>query len=117
MPMNGREARLFLEDLRTIADVETGEPVETMFDGWPAIATTIDPASAQCEVADYHVNGSNIEGGWVDLMLPSRLVVADVDGMPIVLQVWASTQADLEAILPAATSFLDGVHFTGESNT
>ena len=113
--VNGRDARLFLEDLRTIAGVEIGEPVETTFDGRPAIAATVDPRANQCEYADYHVHGPGL-GGYVQLRVPSRLVVTDVDGMPIVIQVWASTPNDLDEVLPAAESFLEGIHFTGESN-
>ena len=115
VPVNGREARLFLEDLHTIAGIEFGEPVETTFDGRPAIAATVLPWVARCESADYHVYRSSFDG-YVQLRLPSRLLIADVDGMPIVFQIWASTANDLDAVLPAAESFLAGVHFTGESN-
>lgn len=114
--INGREARLFLEDLRTIAGIETGELVDATFDGRPAIAATIDPEAAQCEAADFHVNGPGVGPGYVQLRLPSRLLAVDVDGMPIVLQVWAATSADLEAVMPMAASFLAGVHFTGEAS-
>ena len=114
--VNGRDPRMFLEDLRTIGGIEIGELVDTTFDGRPAIAVTIDPGAARCDAADFHVNGASIGGGYVQLRVPSRLLVTDVDGMPIVLQVWASTSSDLEAVLPAATSFLDNVRFTGELN-
>ena len=115
VPVNGGDARLFLEDLRTIAGVEFGELVETTFDGRPAIAATVFPWVARCESADYHVYQSGFDG-YVQLRLPSRLLIADVNGMPIVFQVWAATANDLDAVMPAASSFLAGVHFTGESN-
>ena len=95
--VNGRDARLFLEDLRTIAGVEISEPVDTTFDGRPAIAATVDPRANQCDYGDYHVHGPGGLGGYVQLRVPSRLVVTNVDGMPIVIQVWASTANDLDA--------------------
>ena len=113
--VNGRDARLFLEDLRTIAGIEIGQPVDTTFDGRPAIAATVDPRANQCESADYHVHGPGL-GGYVQLRLPSRLLVTNVDGMPIVFQIWGSTATDLDAAMPAAASFLAGVHFVGKSN-
>lgn len=108
----------FLEDLRANGGVGLGEPATTTFDGWPALAVTVDPGDQRCDAADFHVSGDGIgRQGFVLLNVPSRLIVADVDGWPIVIQVWASTEDDLAAWLPGATAFLDGIHFTARPSS
>jgi hypothetical protein len=49
--------------------------------------------------------------GILPLYLPSRMYVTDVNGEPIVFQVWAASQEELDAWLPSALEFLDGIHF------
>jgi hypothetical protein len=108
------EPRELLDDLRTIAGIGLGEAAEVTFDGRPALAVTVDPSLGRCAFGDVHVMGGGLGSLYVDLSVPSRLILADVDGRTIALQAWAQTQDDLDAWLPIATEFLDSVHFTSQ---
>ncbi len=45
--------------------------------------------------------------------MPSQLIVTEVYGTTIAIQVWALTEDSLAAAMPEATAFLEGIHFTG----
>ena len=103
----------FIDDLRTIGGAGLGEPTPVTFDGHPAFAVTVDPAATRCTAADFHVLGGGLNSGFVMLSVPSRLIVTEVDGMTIVLQVWAATRRRSSTPgSPSATEFLDSIHFT-----
>lgn len=104
----------FLDDLGAIAGAGLDSPRKVTFDGRPALEANVDPTEGACHSVDYHPTGSltGLSRAFADLGLPSRLIVTDVGGRTIVLQVWAATPEGLEAWLPTATRFLDGIHFT-----
>ena len=72
----------------------------------------MDPSTARCE-AGFSPLGGGTGSRLVRLDVPSRLIVSDVNGLPVVVQIWASTTRDLEAWESTAMRFLYGVHFSG----
>ena len=116
-PVNGGPSRVpirepadeFIEDLRTLGGAGLSEPAPVQFDGRPAIEVRVDPSKNRCEFVDFHVSGGSIGSGYVVLDVPSRLILTRIDDTTMVLQVWAATQDDLEAWLPAANEFLDTI--------
>jgi hypothetical protein len=54
------------------------------------------------------------DGDWLLLGFPYRLTMADVDGVPILVQIWARTDEDLAAWMPVATEFVDSIDFVEE---
>ena len=49
------------------------------------------------------------------LTVPSRLIVTEVDGETMVIQVWAGTEAGLQEWLRTSAAFVDSIHFTGDA--
>ena len=47
----------------------------------------------------------------VTLDVGSRIIVADVDGITIVVVIWATDEDDMAAWLPTATAFVDSITF------
>ena len=47
--------------------------------------------------------------------VPSRLIVADIDGVTIFIMIWARTPDDLAAWVPTAESFVGSIHFDERS--
>lgn len=47
------------------------------------------------------------------LGMPQRLIVADVDGAIVLIQVWAATDSGLDAWLPTATSLTESMRVAG----
>lgn len=108
------EPRTLLDDLRRIAGIGLGEATSTTFDGRPALAVSVDPGAGRCDFGDLHVMGGGLGSPYVELTVPSRLVLTQVDGRTVLLQAWAGTEEDLRAWLPTATEFLASVHFAGQ---
>ena len=46
------------------------------------------------------------------LTVPSRLIVTEVDGETMVIQVWAGSEAGLQEWLRTSAAFVDSIHFT-----
>jgi hypothetical protein len=107
-----------LDDLRIIAGISLGAATRTSLDGRPALMMAPDPATSRCGY-DLHVGG-HIEGLSVDYVVltrPSRLILADVDGVTILVDVWALTADDLAAWLPIASTFVESIHFLDQPAT
>ena len=69
----------------------------------------MDRAASACPTGGFYPhNGLDA----IDLSVPSRLILATVDGAGLVVQIWAPTEADLSAWMPTATEFVDSIHFT-----
>ena len=105
---------LFLLDLRRIAGVGLGETELITFDGRPARFVAVDPAANQCEAADFHAKGfiTGILQQPMRLTVPSRLIVTEVDGETMVIQVWAGSEAALKEWLRTSAAFVNSIHFT-----
>ena len=105
---------LFLLDLRRKAGIGLGETELITFDGRPARYVAVDPAANQCESSDFHAKGyiHGILQQPMRLTVPSRLIVTEVDGETMVIQVWAGTEAGLQEWLRTSAAFVDSIHFT-----
>jgi hypothetical protein len=102
----------FPADLEAVAGITLPLTPATV-DGHPALRTHIDPARNRCEFGDFHVEGaSGIGPGYVLLSLPSDMTFVDVDGGTLVVQVWAATEADLEAWRPLVAPMLETLRFS-----
>ena len=94
----------FLEDLRTIGHVNIGEPSPALLDGRPALVVTVEGPGL-----DFHYGpGLSTDVG---LDVGSRIIVADVDGITIVVVIWATDEDDMAAWLPTATALVDSMTF------
>ena len=102
----------FVADLRDIGGIRTiGEIIATTLDGRPALTLDIDPAMA--DAFDIHVNGSmtGLSGDYFLLTPPFRLLVAEIDDLTVLVQIWARTDEDLVAWMPLATQVIDSIDF------
>ena len=66
---------------------------------------------------DIHVSGGMQGLGVSDyalLTIPSRLTVADIDGVTVFVLVWALTAEDLDAWLPEADGIIGSFRFLEE---
>jgi hypothetical protein len=98
-----------IADLRDTAMVPMGPIRETTLDGHPALTVML----VSPRLFDIHVNGpiTSLSQDFVLLTAPSRLTVADVDGTPVFVLIWAHTAADMEALTPVADEFVTSIHF------
>ena len=119
---NGRvtvaeEPSAFLDDLHDLGGIGVTGVSEGTFDGRPSLVATIDPTQQRCGIPDLHPMGTGLGSGFVKFDTPSRLIVTEVEGMTIGIQVWAPTSEGLASAMPDATAFLDGIHFTGQGTS
>ena len=108
------DAALFLLDLRRKGHIGLGETELITFDGRPARLVALDPVANRCDYSDFHAK--NVIHGILQqpmrLTVPSRLIVTEVDGETMVIQVWAGTEAGLQKWLQESAGFVDSIHFT-----
>jgi hypothetical protein len=100
----------FLADLRDTAQVPMGAITETTLDRRPAMTTDLPGTGG----SDIHVNGNMpglAIGTYALVTLPSRLIVADVDGTTVFILIWARTETDLQTWMPEADAFVRSIHF------
>ncbi len=99
-----------LEDLHDIGGLAMRTVTNTMLDGRPALAADFETA-AVCGGGDVHIAGAGIGGDFLVLAVPSRLIVADIDGVTTAVLIWAATPDGLAGWLPEAMEFVDSIHF------
>jgi hypothetical protein len=109
-----------LENLRAIAGFGIGEVTPTTFDSRPAVTALLDPSRHRCGSHEPFVflNGLGLRSMATALRLeaPSQLIIADVDGALVGVQVWTRNQADLEAWEAESTPFVESIHFPSPSD-
>lgn len=102
----------FVEDLASIAGAELTVASAETLDGHPALSTT--KSLPACGV-DLHISTpmAALAGGtsFVDLAIPSRFIVAEVNSTTVLVDIWARTDEELVAWLPTAMEFVDSIHF------
>lgn len=99
----------FLDDLSRLGGMPFSSPAPTTVGSRPAISTAL--TGTKCDVGDFHVP----TGAYVDLKLPSRLILVDFDGPGLAIQVWATTEDELATWLPTAETIIDSVEFVQPS--
>ncbi len=99
----------FLADLRDTANTPMGPIGETTLDGWPALTVMLPGTGG----SDIHVTGRmlGLSGTSVQVTMPSRLIVSEVDGSLIFILTWARTAQELDRWLPLADEFVQSIHF------
>jgi hypothetical protein len=103
----------FLADVDALLNGVDLEPVTTTtLDGRPAL-TTRTVIGMSSNHSDLHLDGpiTGLSGLFINLTAPSVLIVADIDGVTVMVQVWAHTEDDLARWMPDARRFVDSIHF------
>lgn len=121
-PMTGGPSRVgirtdpstFLEDLHTIAGVGFGTTAPSTLDGRPALTVRVNPTASRCNNADFPSDfhtGSAGGDDFISLKMPSQLTIVEVDGVTVLVDIWARTEAELSTWLPAANAIVESIHF------
>ena len=113
MPIR-QDPEVLLDDLHAATGLTIRRREHVTFDGRAAVAADVDRSTAPCDYGDLHTAGGIFAGLSAPANTPSRWILTDVGGKTVVLEAWAATPEELEAWLPTATRFLDGIHFTGD---
>jgi hypothetical protein len=108
VPVRDRQPA-FLDDLGRLGGMTFASPVSMTVGSRHAISTYL--AAKKCEGADFHVT----TGAYVDLNVPSRLILVDFDGPAFAIQIWATTEDELSAWLPTAQTIIDSIEFVEPS--
>ena len=82
---------------------------ETTLDGRPALTVMLPGTGG----SDIHVTGRTLGlgGPYVQVTMPSRLIVSEVDGTRSSSSIWARTAQELDKWLPVADEFVRSIHF------
>jgi hypothetical protein len=100
------------DDLGTVVGIDLSATTDTILDGRPALTAATRPGGKTG--LDIHVQlpMTGLGGGpLISLKLPYRLIVTEVDGVTVLVQIWARSDADLAAWMPDATKFVDSIRF------
>ena len=104
-----------LNNLRVIGGMGIGVESPGTLDSRPALTADIDPGRHACEHPELLIPGTQAITGHVSLEKAARLVLADIDGLIVAVQIWTERPEDLEAWIPTATEFVKTIHFFGAS--
>ena len=97
------EPRAVLEGLA--ADTQaTGTIAETDIDGHPALTARLPAHRADTY---FRIHPSGRSGGTVYFSHPSSVTLVEVGDLLLLIQVWAGSDAELDAWMPVATTFID----------
>lgn len=105
----GTDAAGFLAGMANNDQFTIGEVSATTLDGRPAFAADVTSGHFDISVSD-----SEASIGSLSFDHPSRVIVADIDGAIVLVQIWAGSSAELEAWLPKALEFVDSMRFRVE---
>jgi hypothetical protein len=103
----GDEPADFIADLESISGLRLEDVEGTTLDGRPAVRATA--LASRCGSNDLHLSPGI--GRWVTLRVPARLIVSQVGGATVLIQIWADTILDLESWLPVAQQTVDSIDF------
>lgn len=106
----------FIDDLRENGRVPMSVVAQTTLAGYPALTVMLlGTGDVGADITDVHVTANTplagLTGDNVLLSVPSRLIVADIDGDTVFVLIWARTAADLDAWMPAANEFVESIQF------
>ena len=102
----------FLTDLRDTANVPMGPIGRMTLDGSEALTVTLPGTGG----TDIHVSGRTLalNGTYVRVTMPSRLIVGEVDGDTVFVFIWARTAEELDRWMPVADEFVASIHFLAD---
>lgn len=100
-----------IENLRVIGGVGIGAQSSITWDGRPALSADIDPLRHVCEAPHIHLPELPLRRGALPLDVPARLILADVDGLVVGVQIWSEDAADLDEWIATAAGFVETIHF------
>ena len=108
----GETPESFVAGLRDIAGYTVLDPRSVRFADRPAIAAYVSSvASSGWKHIDRRTGEGDLECV-MDFALPSRVTVVDVDGVLVLVQVWAANEEGLRAWIPFADAVLESTRLT-----
>ena len=113
----GSDAASFVQVLTDSQWWDVRDVAETSLDGRPAVSGRLVQV-----ISDWwtHLDTVDANGTLIEFMHPSHLIVTDVGDEVVLIQIWAGTEAELDAWMPTAMQFVDTLRFTaapsGESS-
>jgi hypothetical protein len=104
----GSDAASFIQVLTDSEWWDVRDATETVVDGRPAVSGRLVRV-----VPDWwtHLDTVDANGTLIEFMHPSHLIVTDVGDRVVLIQVWAGTDAELDAWMPTAMVFVDSLRF------
>ena len=104
----GRDPASFVAGLRDVVGLAVSEPGVAQFADRPAVSANVSAGAASgWKHIDVQIRRDQPPDCVVDFTLPSRVTVADVDGLLVLVQVWAADEEGLQAWLPTATALVE----------
>lgn len=100
----GSDAASFLAGMAANEQFRVGTVSATTLDGVPALTALV----TQGHFDIHHGPGVTTS---VNFALPSRVIVADIDGAIVMVQIWAGSEQELDAWLPRAMEFVSTMRF------
>ena len=103
-----------LEDMDDLlVGVHLEPATNSTLDGRPALTTRSVPGMTSNH-SDLHLGAkmTGLSGDYIIMTAPYRLIVADIDGVTVLVQIWSQTEEDLAAWLPVAQQFVDSIQFS-----
>jgi hypothetical protein len=104
----------FFEDLEGNASLTVATQTVIEHDGRPALQGDLE-ASGPWAYPHIHLDWGQVESTdlpFVDLPYPTRLIVTDVGGRIVLIQVWTRDPADYQGWLPIAMELVDSIDFS-----
>jgi hypothetical protein len=111
VPIGGSSTAI-LEDIEAVAGVAIGPLESGILDGRPSVSTRVDPRGNACEFADLHLSPGGIGSEFTRFDVPSILTATEVDGAVILTQVWATTDPDLDLVVPVGADIVESLDFS-----
>ena len=102
-----------LEDLGAIGGLTLTAPSETIFDGRVATVTRRAEYPITCATGDLHIDGGGLGSDFISLSRPASMILSEVDGRTVLIDIWAVDDVELESWLPTAMEFVDSIRFGG----
>lgn len=99
----------FFEDLERNQGLAVAGVTDTTLDGHPALQGDIHTEEP---IAYRHIHLAGREGAaFIELFPPERLIVADVDGVVVMIRIWTTDKADLAGWESVAMELVNSIRF------
>ncbi len=108
VPIRNAPAAL-LEDLEAIGGFTLPSPTQGTVDGRVATVTRRNEDSSPC-AGEFHIE-TGLASDAISMTRPGSMILFDVDGETVLIDVWAINEAELESWLPTAMELVDTIQF------